>query len=41
MVIIDGLNPKSVTILRLSDYAHRNVPVSWMQREFLPRFTAE
>lgn len=37
-VIIDGLNPSSVTIVRLSDYAPRNLPTSWFQRDFLPRF---
>lgn len=37
-VIIDGLNPSSVTIVRLSDYSPRNMPTSWFQRDFLPRF---
>lgn len=37
-VIIDGLDPKSVTIMRLSDYVARNIPDTWMQRDFLPRF---
>lgn len=41
MVIIDGLDPQSVTLVRMSDYAARNMPASWFQREFLPRFTAE
>ncbi|MBU6256973.1 MAG: outer membrane lipoprotein-sorting protein [Burkholderiales bacterium] len=40
-VIIDGLEPQSVTLVRLSDYAARPVPSSWFQRDFLPRFTAE
>jgi outer membrane lipoprotein-sorting protein len=40
-VIIDGLEPQSVTILRLTDYAYRNAPVSWFQRDYLPRFTAD
>jgi outer membrane lipoprotein-sorting protein len=40
-VIIDGLEPQSVTIVRLSDYAFRNAPAAWFQRDFLPRFTAE
>ncbi|OIP15656.1 MAG: outer membrane lipoprotein-sorting protein [Comamonadaceae bacterium CG2_30_59_20] len=40
-VIIDGLNPKSVTIMRFSDYVARNIPESWMQRDFLPRFQPE
>jgi len=37
-VIIDGLDPKSVTIMRFSDYVARNIPDTWMQRDFLPRF---
>lgn len=40
-VIIDGVNPQAVTIVRFSDYATRNLPVSWFQRDFLPRFQAE
>ncbi len=37
-VIIDGLNPQSVTLMRFSDYKARTIPESWMQRDFLPRF---
>jgi hypothetical protein len=37
-VIIDGLNPQSVTIMRFSDYVARAIPDTWMQRDFLPRF---
>jgi Outer membrane lipoprotein-sorting protein len=37
-VIIDGLTPTSVTIVRFSDYAARNIPISWFQRDYLPRF---
>ena len=40
-VIIDGLNPKWVTVMRFSDYAFRDVPESWLQRDYLPRFKAE
>ncbi len=40
-VIIDGLDPQSVTIVRLTGYAARNAPIAWFQRDFLPRFTAE
>ena len=40
-VIIDGLDPQSVTIVRLSDYGLRNVPTHWFQRDYLPRFTAD
>jgi len=37
-VIIDGLNPQSVTIMRFSDYKARAIPDTWMQRDYLPRF---
>lgn len=40
-VIIDGLNPKWVTVMRLSNYAWREVPESWLQRDYLPRFKPE
>lgn len=40
-VIIDGLNPQSVTILRLSEFVARNIPTSWFQRDFLSRFQGE
>jgi hypothetical protein len=40
-VIIDGLNPQSVTIVRLSEFGARNIPTSWFQRDFLPRFQGE
>jgi len=37
-VIIDGLNPQSVTLMRFSDYKARPIPDTWMQRDYLPRF---
>jgi hypothetical protein len=37
-VIIDGLDPQSVTLMRFSDYAARDIPETWMQRDYLPRF---
>ncbi len=37
-VIIDGLDRKWVTIMRYSNYAWRDVPDSWLQRDYLPRF---
>ncbi len=40
-VIIDGLNPQSVTLMRFSDYSARDIPNSWMQRDYLPRFQPE
>lgn len=40
-VIIDGLNPQQVTLVRLSDFAARNIPTTWFQRDFLPRFQGD
>lgn len=37
-VIIDGLNPQSVTLMRFSDYVARTIPDAWLQRDYLPRF---
>lgn len=41
LVIIDGLNPQSVTLMRLSDYKAKNIPTNWFQRDYLPRFQPE
>ena len=41
LVIIDGLNPQSVTIIRFSEFAARNIPALWFQRDYLPRFQGE
>lgn len=40
-VIIDGLNPQSVTLMRFSDFATRNIPTTWFQRDYLARFQPE
>lgn len=40
-VIIDGLDPNWVTVMRYTDYAWRDVPESWLQRDYLPRFKPE
>ena len=40
-VIIDGLDPQSVTLMRFSDYKARAIPDTWLQRDFLPRFQPE
>lgn len=40
-VIIDGLDPQSVTLMRFTDYKARAIPDTWMQRDFLPRFQPE
>jgi outer membrane lipoprotein-sorting protein len=40
-VIIDGLDPTWVTVMRYSDLVKRDVPDLWLQREYLPRFKPE
>lgn len=40
-VIIDGLDHRWVTLMRYSDYAWRDVPDSWLQRDYLARFRPE
>ncbi len=40
-VIIDGLNPQQVTLVRLSDFAARNIPPTWLQRDYLPQFQGD
>jgi len=40
-VIIDGLDPQWITVMRYADYAWRDVPESWLQRDYLPRFKPE
>lgn len=40
-VIIDGLDPKWITVMRISDWAYRDIPESWFQRDYLPRFNPE
>ena len=40
-VIIDGLDPQWVTVMRSSELAFRDIQESWLQRDFLPRFNPE
>ncbi len=37
-VIIDGLDPSRVTVMRYTGYAWREIPEEWLQRDYLPRF---
>lgn len=37
-VIIDGLDANLVTVMRQQDFAWRDVPETWLQRDFLPQF---
>jgi hypothetical protein len=41
VVIIDGLDPAWVTVMRYSDYAWHEAPDAWFQRDYLPRFKPE
>ena len=41
VVIIDGLDPGWVTVLRYTDWAYRDLPDLWFQRDYLPRFKPE
>jgi hypothetical protein len=41
IVIIDGLNPNLVTVMRYADFTARVIPDSWFQHDFLPRFQPE
>ncbi|MFZ4623387.1 MAG: outer membrane lipoprotein-sorting protein [Rhodoferax sp.] len=40
-VIIDGLDPKWVTVMRYADFVLREVPEVWLQRDYLPNFKPE
>ena len=40
-VIIDGLDPAWVTVMRFTDWARREVPEAWLQRDYLSRFQPE
>lgn len=40
-VIIDGVVPGSVTLVRFTDHAARNLPATWFQRDHLPRFQGD
>ena len=40
-VIIDGLDPGWVTVMRYSNLVKREVPDLWLQRDYLPRFKPE
>lgn len=40
-IIIDGLDPQWVTVMRFSDMVKREVPEAWLQRDYLPRFQPE
>lgn len=37
-VIIDGLNPQSVTLMRFGNFTSPEIPTTWFNRDYLPRF---
>jgi len=40
-IIIDALNPKSVTTMESSDFSFRDIPEKWFQKDFLPYLKAD
>ena len=40
-VIIDGINPQSVTLMRFADFMTPTIPQAWFHRDYLPRFQPE
>ncbi|KAF0812392.1 hypothetical protein IGB42_03060 [Andreprevotia sp. IGB-42] len=40
-VIIDGLDPNWVTVMRFGGYGWRDIPEGWLQKDYLPRFKPE
>jgi len=40
-VIIDGLDPQWVTVMRFDAYSWREIPETWLQRDYLSRFHPE
>ncbi|MDR2155155.1 MAG: outer membrane lipoprotein-sorting protein [Burkholderiaceae bacterium] len=37
-VLIDGLDPRWITVMQFDKYAWRNIPETWLQRDYLPQF---
>ncbi|WP_354535278.1 outer membrane lipoprotein-sorting protein [Ralstonia sp. 1138] len=40
-VLIDGLDPHWITVMRFDQYAWRDIPETWLQRDYLSRFKPE
>lgn len=40
-VIIDGIDASWITVMQYTNYAFREIPESWYQRDYLPRFQPE
>lgn len=41
IVIIDGLHADWITVMRFSAFGSQDVPESWLQRDYLPRFAPD
>ncbi|MBN3723228.1 outer membrane lipoprotein-sorting protein [Burkholderia sp. Ac-20379] len=41
IVIIDGLNPNLVTVMRYGEFKARAIPDAWFQQDYLPQFQPE
>lgn len=41
MVIIDGLKPQAVTLMRFGEFSTPTIPATWFNRDYLPRFQPE
>lgn len=37
-IIIDGIDPRWITVLRYSNFAPQDIPEAWLQRDYLPHF---
>jgi Outer membrane lipoprotein-sorting protein len=37
-VVIDGIDHQWITVLRYANFAFKDIPESWLQREYLPNF---
>jgi outer membrane lipoprotein-sorting protein len=37
-IIIDGIDPRWITVLRYSNFAPKDIPEAWLQRDYLPHF---
>lgn len=38
-IIIDGVDPQWITVLRYANFAPKEIPETWLQRDYLPHFS--
>jgi outer membrane lipoprotein-sorting protein len=41
VVIGDGFNPNKITLMQMSDYREKDLPLSWFNKEWLSHFTSQ